>query len=147
LAGAGTLLARPHSAIQGHPNYRVDIAHANHMSLSSFCTYIHVLYDKGLIDAQLRDAALPSNCPLESVSSAEIQTLITQNMIAFLKTVLVRETGYKEMLTTGYALANEPFIEFFETEKGSPNTPDEEGYFSYFMHQPGTERATALKEP
>jgi len=51
------------------------------------------------------------------------------------------------MLTTDYALENEPFIEFFETEEGSPNTPDEEGYFSYFVHQPGTERATALKDP
>ena len=68
-------------------------------------------------------------------------------MIAFLKTVLVGETGYKEMLTTDYALENEPFIEFFETEQGSPNTPDEEGYFSYFKHQPGTEQATALKDP
>ena len=68
-------------------------------------------------------------------------------MIAFLKTVLEKKTAYKEMLTPGYALANEPFIEFFETEQGSPNTPDKEGYFSYFMHQPGTEQAKALKDP
>jgi hypothetical protein len=68
-------------------------------------------------------------------------------MIAFLKTVLVGETGYQEMLTPGYALANEPFIEFFVTEKGSSNPRDEEGYFSYIVHQPGTERAKALKDP
>jgi predicted dienelactone hydrolase len=142
-----TLLARPHSAIQGHPNYRVDVAYANHNSFSSVCAYIHVLYDKGIIDDQLRDTTLAANCPQESISAAEIENLITQYMIAFLKTVLVGETGYREMLTPGYALANEPFIEFFETEKGSPNTPDEEGYFSYFMHQPGTERAKALKDP
>jgi predicted dienelactone hydrolase len=147
LAGAGTLLARPHAAIQGQPNYRLDVAHANHMSLSSFCTYIHVLYDKGLIDAQLRDAALPSNCPLDSISPAEIQTLITQNMIAFLKTVLVGENGYKEMLTADYALENEPFIEFFEMEQSSPDATVEEGYFSYFKHQSDTEPATALKDP
>ena len=60
---------------------------------------------------------------------------------------MVRETGYKEMLTPGYAVENEPFIEFFETEKGSSNTLDEEGYFSYFKHQADTEQAKALKEP
>ena len=43
----GYFVARPHSAIQGHPNYRVDVAYANHMSFSSVCTYIHVLHDKG----------------------------------------------------------------------------------------------------
>ena len=90
---------------------------------------------------------LQTACPSEPVSEEEIGTLTSQYMIAFLKTVLVGETGYEEMLTPGYALENEPFIEFFETEKGSPNPPDEEGYFSYFMHQPGTERAKALKDP
>jgi len=61
--------------------------------------------------------------------------------------VLVGENGYKEMLTTDYALENEPFIEFFETEQGDPAETVEEGYFSYFKHQSGTERATALKDP
>jgi hypothetical protein len=51
------------------------------------------------------------------------------------------------MLTPGYTLKNEPFIEFFETEQGSSNTPDEEGYFSYFKHQSGTEQAKVLKDP
>jgi hypothetical protein len=50
------------------------------------------------------------------------------------------------MLTSDYALKNEPFIEFFETEQGSPDSSDEEGTFSYFMHRPGTERAKALKD-
>jgi hypothetical protein len=77
----------------------------------------------------------------------EIGNLVTRYMIAFLKTVLEKKTAYKEMLTTDYALENEPLIEFFETEKGSPTTTDEEGYYSYFKHQPGTERATALKDP
>jgi hypothetical protein len=51
------------------------------------------------------------------------------------------------MLTTYYAVKNEPFIEFFETEQGSPNSSDEEGYFSYFKHQLDTEQAKALKDP
>jgi predicted dienelactone hydrolase len=146
-AELGSWLARPHAAIQGHPNYRVDVAYANHNSFSSFCAYIHVLYDKGIIDAQVRDTALPGNCPQESIPATEIENLTTQYMIAFLKTVLVGENGYKEMLTPGYALENEPFIEFFETGEGSPAETVEEGYFSYFNHQSDTERATALKDP
>ena len=31
-----TLLARPHAAIQGHPNYRVDVAYATHNSFTSY---------------------------------------------------------------------------------------------------------------
>jgi dienelactone hydrolase len=145
--GFGFMVARAHSAIKSRENYRLDVAYAIHNSFSSYCTYIHVLHDKELIDDQILDTALPSNCPPESISAAEIENLTTQYMIAFLKTVLVGENGYKEMLTTDYALKNEPFIEFFETEQGNPDATVEEGYFSYFMHQSNTEQATALKDP
>ena len=64
-----------------------------------------------------------------------------------LKNVLVGETGYDKMLTTDYALENEPFIELFETEEGNPDEAVEEGYFSYSRHQPGTERDKGLKDP
>lgn len=141
-----TVIARPHAAIQGHPNYRVEVAYANHNSFTSSCAYIHVLYDRGSINAQLRDAALPNMCPPDSISAVEVENLTNKYLVAFLKTVLLRQTGYKNMLTTEYALDNEPLIEFFETKQGSSNTPDEEGYFSYFMHQPAIERAKALKD-
>jgi predicted dienelactone hydrolase len=145
--GGETLLARPHAAIQGHPNYRVDVAYATHNLFTSICPYIHVWYDHGIMDETMRDTFLQANCPQEPITPAEIENLVTQYMIAFLKTVLVRESGYKEMLTPGYALENEPFIELFESEKGSSNTFDEEGYFSYFKHQADTEQVKALKEP
>jgi predicted dienelactone hydrolase len=139
--------ARQHAAIQSHPSYRVDVASAKHMSFANLCAVNQVLNDQGIIDDATLDSILQAACPSEPVSEEEIGTLTSQYMIAFLKTVLVGETGYQEMLTTGYALKNEPFIEFFETEKGSSNTPDEEGYYSYFKHQPGTEQAKALKDP
>jgi predicted dienelactone hydrolase len=145
--GSGYIRAREHAAIQGQPNYRVDVAYANHNSFSSICAYIHVLYDKGIITRQILDSVIAMNCPPESISSAEVDKLVTQYMIAFLKTVLNKETAYKGMLTTDYALENEPFVEFFETEKGSSNSPDEDGYFSYFKHQSETEQAKELKEP
>jgi len=144
-ANEESLLARPHSAIQGHPNYRVDIANYQHMSFSSACSSMNVLRE--LNGDEITDSMLKHYCPKEPVPPDEVGNLTTRYMIAFLKTVLVGETGYKEMLTTSYALENEPFIEFFETEQGSPLLRDEEAYFSYFMHQPGTLQAKALKDP
>jgi predicted dienelactone hydrolase len=139
------LLARPHSAIQGHPNYRVEIANYQHMSFSSACSFMNVLRE--LNGDEATDASLEQYCPKEPVSPDETGNLITRYMVAFLKTVLVGEKGYQKMLTPGYALENEPFIEFFETEEGSPDETVEEGYFSYFKHRSDTERATALKDP
>jgi hypothetical protein len=140
-----SMLARPHSAIQGQPNYRVDIANYQHMSFSSACASMNVL--RKLNGDEITDAQLKIYCPKEPTPPDETGNLVTRYMVAFLKTVLVGEKGYKEMLTPDYALEYEPLIEFFVTEQGNPNSPDEEGYFSYFMHQPGSGRATALKDP
>jgi predicted dienelactone hydrolase len=144
---AGFYYARQHAAIQGHPNYRVDVAYATHISFLNHCELAQVQHDMGLADDAALVGYLQQNCKPEPVSQEEIGNLTTQYMIAFLKTVLVGETGYQEMLTPGYALKNEPFIEFFETEQGSPDEIVKEGYFSYFKHQPGNERANALKDP
>jgi hypothetical protein len=145
--GWGYMRAREHAAIQGHPNYRVDIAYANHNSFLNHCACNQVLYDQGIIDDATLDSILEAACPPEPVAPEEFGNLTAQYMIAFLKTVLVGEKGYKEMLTPGYALENEPFIEFFGTEEGSPDETVEEGYFSYFKHQSDAERAKALKDP
>jgi predicted dienelactone hydrolase len=140
-----SLLARPHAAIQGHPNYRVDIANYQHMSFSSTCSAMNLL--RPLNGDEATDAMLKMYCPAEPTPPDETGNLVTRYMVAFLKTVLVGDPSYKEMLTPGYALANEPFVEFFVTEKGGPTPRDEEAYFYYFMHQPGTVRAKALKDP
>ena len=144
--GWGHAQARQHAAIQSHPNYRVDLANANHFSFLNHCAIMQVLKDNGSVDDAALAGYLQMNCQPEPVSPEEFSDLTTQYMIAFLKTVLVGENGYQEMLATDYALENEPFIEFFETEQGSPDETVEDGYFSYFKHRPGTERATALKD-
>jgi len=138
--------ARQHAAIQSHPNYRVDIAYATHNSFLNVCPTNQVMHDMGIIDDATLTSILQAVCPAEPVPPEEFGNLTAQYMIAFLKTVLEKETAYKDMLTPDYALENDPFIEFFETENGGPNSVDEAGYFSYFMHQPGTERAKALKD-
>ena len=71
-------------------------------------------------------------------------------MAAFLK-------GDQRILTPGHANNSEPDIEFFVTEKRSPNSivttktgfngQDEPGLFVYFMHQSGKATAKAEKDP
>jgi predicted dienelactone hydrolase len=139
------LLARPHSAIQGNPNYRVDISNYQHMSFTSACSCMDLLREVN--GDEVTDTMLKVYCPKDPAPPDETGNLTTRYMVAFLKTVMVGDKCYEDMVTSDYALANEPFVEFFETEKGSPETADEEGYFSYLMHQPGTERAQALKDP
>jgi hypothetical protein len=71
--------------------------------------------------------------------------------VAFLKTVLAREPGYQDMLTPGWALKRESLVEFFVTEKRNPNAVTAEygggEYYLYFPHQPGSEQASAKKDP
>lgn len=145
--GWGFSQAREHAAIQSKLNYRVDIANANHFSFLNHCAMAQVLNDHGIGDDASTAAYVQQNCQAEPVSPEEFSNLTTQYMIAFLKTTLVGGSSYKEMLTTEYALKNEPFVEFFETEQGDSNETVEDGYFYYFMHQSDTERAKALKDP
>jgi hypothetical protein len=139
--------ARQHAAIQGHPTYRVDLADAWHLSFSNGCEAIDVLFTKGIIDEPTRDIFVGAFCAAPIPTSLAYE-LITQYMIAFLKTNLAGEQGYQNLLTPGSAL-KEPYIEFFVTEKRNPNAIDEDwpGDYLYFMHQPGSGQANAAKDP
>jgi len=139
--------ARLHAASQGHPSYRVDVAEAYHNSFANGCEGANMLYDKGIIDEATRDAFVAEHCAAP-IPTALAYQLITKYMIAFLKINLASEQDYQNFLTPGYAL-EEPYIEFFETEKRNPNANDEDwpGYYMYFMHQPGSAHAKAAKDP
>jgi predicted dienelactone hydrolase len=139
--------ARAHAAYSSHPNYRVDISRTNHMSFSDFCSGLSVMASKGFepvwgsveeVSASFCEGVLPP---------AEGRTIITRYMLAFLKTQLLGETGYQRMLTPGWALKHESGVEFFETEKRSPESIEEQwpGFFIYFPHQPGSEQFLAEK--
>jgi len=138
--------ARQHAAMQGHPNYRVDVAYAEHGSFTDWCETVEVAYDINLID---EGTYQEWKCSPEPISSAEIERLTTMYLIAFLKVNLVGDHEYQSLLTPGYALAHEPNIEFFVTEKRNPHAIDEDwpDDFVYFMHQPGSEQARGPKNP
>jgi predicted dienelactone hydrolase len=144
--GMASWQARLHAASMGQPGYRVDLADANHQTFSNACEFVMVLYDMGIIDEAYRDSLLAAMCDVP-ISRETANTLITSYMVAFLKENLAGESGYQFMLTPGYAL-QEPYIEFFVTEKRNPHAIDEDwpGFFVYFMHQPGSEQAQAAKE-
>ncbi len=145
--GFASWQARLHSASQGHPCYRVDLAEAFHSSFCNICQIAYILYDKGIIDEATRDGMAGFGCGAPIPTPLAYQ-LTTKYMIAFLKTNLAGEPGYQPILTPGYAL-NEPYIEFFVTEKRNPNSIDEDwpDHFWYQAHQPGSAHAKAAKDP
>ncbi len=83
------------------------------------------------------------------IPPADAHRLVTQYLIAFLKTNLVGETGYQQILTAGWALTQEQDIEFFVTEKTNANAVDEDWpcCYMYFPNQPGSEQERAEKDP
>ena len=147
--------ARLHAATQGKPAYRVDITGTNHGSFSNMCEASPV-YLSHVIPGPLQPVLLPILLPIyqQNYCSAplpplETKRIITKYTVAFLKTNLSGEPGYQRFLTPGHALTSEGMVEFFETEKRNPEAihdswPDE---FIYFKHQPGSEKANALKDP
>lgn len=142
--------AREHAAWSGHPAYRVDVFNTNHQSFCDLCEANHVLGDlvpdewpEGLV-AFFDELICTGFTP-----NPVVHGLVSKYTAAFLKTNLSGETGYQNILTPGWALTREKYIEFFETEKRSPGSiaQDWPGNFTYFMHQPGSEQARALKDP
>jgi predicted dienelactone hydrolase len=133
---ATTWQARQHLAMKAHPNYRVDVTGAVHKSFANWCEAMDIGYEIGYFSKKEYKLY---KCPERPISQAEVERLTSMYMIAFLKVNLVGEPGYQQFLTPGYALVNEPNIEFFETERGDPDTVNVEwpDYSYYFMHQPG----------
>jgi len=140
--------ARQHAAMQGTPNYRVDVNNAFHTTFTNACEAGYVLRDIGFFsDADLEGwQGAYCNAPL---SSATVENLATKYLVAFLKTQLVGVQGYQSMLTPGRALTSEQNIEFFVTERRNPNAIDVNNppLFIYFPHQPGSAQAQAEKNP
>ncbi len=152
-----TFVARPHGAMRGHPNLRVDVAGTNHQSFADVCVLNAVIRDMGLITETEYQRRYRTTCANVTPPS-EVQPLLAQYAIAFLKTALVGDAGLDYYLTPGWALTREPLAELFVTEKRSPNAAEDEcvagptpcpepQLFLYFPHQPGSERASAEKDP
>lgn len=127
--------ARQHAAIASHPNYRVDILGALHQSFTSSCSGVWVAYTAGLVS---RDTVVQqSNQPqcASALLQGEVNRLAAKYAIAFLKTHLLGEPGYKDMLTTDWALTYESNVEFFVTEpKNATALPEDPTTFRYFLH-------------
>lgn len=147
--------ARLHAATRGKPAYRVDITGTDHSSYSNMCEASEI-YLTHIIPEPLQPIFLPILLPIYQqnycaapLPALETKRIITKYAVAFLKTNLNNEPGYQRFLTPGHALTSEGMVEFFETEKRNPksiygNWPDEVIYFS---HQPGSDKANALKDP
>ncbi len=138
--------ARQHAAFSGKPSYRVDVFNTIHQSFSDLCEGFQVMRDYTIIDDDLLSLILGDICD-PFTPTTEVHRLANQYTIAFLKKNLAGESGYQRILTPGWALTREPYIEFFVTEKKSPRSikDDWPDLFIYFAHQPGSEQFLAEK--
>jgi hypothetical protein len=119
----------------------VDITGTNHFSFASFCDALDVMEAHGFDSILGWDTIENMKADLCAgvIPAAESRVIITRYMLAFLKTELLGEPGYQQMLTPGWALTHETLVEFFETEKRNANSIYEEwpDISNYFWHQPG----------
>lgn len=134
----GDWQARQHAAFTGHPAYRVDVLNTNHPSFSNTCPGWSVMDDYGVLPPGLADWVNDEYCPPGITDGFEVRRIVVKYMTAFL-------TGNQSILTPGHALGREPNVEFFVTEKTSPNAVDDDwpDLYVYFQHQPGTAHANA----
>ncbi|MBP1642988.1 MAG: putative dienelactone hydrolase [Acidobacteria bacterium] len=146
--GSESWQARQHAAFSGHPAYRVDVFNSIHQSFSDLCELLYVEYYLFSLPDWWLQGNLEAVCT-PFTPTIEVHRLVNQYLIAFLKTNLAGEQGYQSMLTPGWALGNEPLIEFFVTERRNPHSIDDDwpDNFIYFMHQPGSAQAVGPKDP
>jgi len=144
----GSWQARQHAAFTGRPAYRTDIFNRIHQTFCDICVAGPALVDEGIFDEGVEDFWNELFCD-GRIPSDEVRRIVGQYMVAFLKTELEHRSGYKNILTPGFALTREPYVEFFVTEKRNSNSIDEDwpDDFIYFMHQPGSAQARAEKNP
>lgn len=136
--------ARQHAAFAGHSSYRVDVLGSRHNpSFSNVCEEVLGRFASGSI-GQGQLAALLSifECYAPGViCRAEAHRIVTQYVIVFLDTVVSGRGRHREVLTPGWALTNEPSVQFFERENGgresAPRNLGEPEEFRYLASQPG----------
>jgi dienelactone hydrolase len=140
--GLASWQARQHAAMQGRPNYRVDIRGTVHYSFSDECEYARIMKLAGIGAAQGEggwswDDVLAWDCGPALTPSATVHRLMTGYAIAFLKTQL-KVPGYRRMLTPDWALGHEPDVQFFTRERCKPAvpTPDWPPDYIYYQQQP-----------
>jgi len=140
--------ARQHAAFSGHPAYRVDVAATNHQSFSDICEAAQLGVDSGIFP-ELGESMLAMFCTPDYTPSGVVHELTGKYVAAFLRTQLAGEPGYQAVLTPGWAIAREQLVEFFVTERRSPQSIDDDwpGLFVYFPHQPGSLQARGPKDP
>ena len=149
--------ARPHAAYSGRPSYRVELLGSSHGTFGDGCNTARFVTDNGLAESVFEmphdwDWVAFACDPIpgiQPIPSAVANRIIAQYAVAFVKTVLAGDRGYQAMLTPGWALTHEPYIELFVAEPRSPHSiaDDWPSWFTYFIHQPGSAQARGVTEP
>lgn len=128
--------ARSHAAHASDVNLRVDVIHSNHQSFTRWCDEVPLLQSKGIIDAATSDFLTsmfcsdpdPANGGFPRVDPHLVSEVTSELAVAFLKTHLAHEPGYRRYLTPRWAWNNRQQVGLFTTEEGGeshfgPNSP------------------------
>ena len=152
--GFGLWNARSHAAINRSDSYRVDITAANHGSFTALCDGFRVMMSLG-VNLQAAYWQNLSTWPcvasgtFDPANNPTTHQIVTTYMLGFLYTYFGREND-AWMLTSDYAVQNQPLVEFFDSEQCDAPLPIDaslpsEDYYTYQPH-PG-ECLTAQKDP
>jgi len=129
--GLESLNGRAHVYAGSRHSYRVDLNHATHESLTNFCDNIPIWYYNGImpnanVPADLVQFFYTFYCGVptgalngDSVLPSQVSySLVTKYMVAFIKTRLGDEEGYRWMLEPKCGQQQEENIDFFVKEAG-----------------------------
>ena len=118
--------ARGHAAISSGVNLRVDVIHSNHQSFTRLCDWLHLYQAKGILaraDVDLWSSWFCSD-PDEGNGGYPLldphlaNQLVTQTVVAFLKTHLLGEPGYAQYLSPRWIWGHQPELGLFRIEEG-----------------------------
>ncbi|HET8722679.1 MAG TPA: hypothetical protein VFM53_00645 [Anaeromyxobacteraceae bacterium] len=134
--------ARPHALVAGRPALRVNVVNSAHDgSFGERCTQLPVFAEvvPGFDNAALREM-IRGSCT-GYTPWAEVRDVVGEYTIAFLRQVLQGDGTYAQVLTPSWTLANEPYVQLFESERipASQITsewPDDDTYYKHMSEVP-----------
>lgn len=136
--------ARQHALFAGRPALRVNVVNTDHgPSFGDACTRLPVLMD---VIPGMGDDAMRRFVHLQCNSHTpwpEVRDIVGEYTIAFLRMVLAGDATHAEVLTPDWTIANEPFVQLFESERIPASAitaewPDDATYYKHMSEVPWT---------
>jgi predicted dienelactone hydrolase len=105
---------RPWNLVTGRPIYRADLIGAGHLHFANACAIGQALLDFGVPELQIGNyvPGYDVTCGPDDFSIDEAQRIESFYVTAFFKRHLLHDARYDAFLTTDYAAAHEPLVDY-----------------------------------